>query len=105
MFSFRHRVQTGCGAHPASYPMGTGGSFLGSKAAEREAHHSLPTSVEVKNASSYTSASKYVFMLWCLIKQWIRIHIHSVVLSSAETTLPFYVFLIKGKGKFVPVLN
>jgi len=27
----RHRVQTGYGAHPTSYPMDTGGSFLGSK--------------------------------------------------------------------------
>jgi hypothetical protein len=26
-------VQIGCGAHPASYPMGTGSSFPGSKAA------------------------------------------------------------------------
>jgi hypothetical protein len=24
-----HAVQTGSGAHPVSYPMGTGGSFLG----------------------------------------------------------------------------
>jgi hypothetical protein len=31
-FSFRHHVQTGSGAHPASYPMGTGGSFPGGKA-------------------------------------------------------------------------
>jgi hypothetical protein len=29
-----HVVQTGSGAHLASYPMGTGGFFLGSKAAE-----------------------------------------------------------------------
>jgi len=28
-----YRVQTGSGAHPASYPMGTGGSFLGGKVA------------------------------------------------------------------------
>jgi len=28
-----NRVQNGSGAHPASYPMGTGGSFLGGKAA------------------------------------------------------------------------
>jgi len=28
-----HRVQTGCGAHPASYPMNTRGSFPGGKAA------------------------------------------------------------------------
>jgi hypothetical protein len=25
--NFRHSVQTGFGAHPASYPMGTGGFF------------------------------------------------------------------------------
>jgi hypothetical protein len=32
-FSLHHRVQNGSGAHPASYPMGTRGSFLGAKAA------------------------------------------------------------------------
>jgi hypothetical protein len=26
-----HSVQTGSGAHPVSYPMGTGGSFPGGK--------------------------------------------------------------------------
>jgi hypothetical protein len=33
-FSFHHRVQTGSGAHIASYPVGTRISFPGSKAAE-----------------------------------------------------------------------
>jgi hypothetical protein len=32
-FSFLHVVQTGSGAHPVSYPMGTGGSFPRVKAA------------------------------------------------------------------------
>jgi hypothetical protein len=32
-FSFHHRVQTGSGTRPASYPMGTRGSFPGAKAA------------------------------------------------------------------------
>jgi hypothetical protein len=32
-FSLLHSVQTGSGVHPASYPMGTGGYFPGSKAA------------------------------------------------------------------------
>jgi hypothetical protein len=32
-FSLHHRVQIGSGAHPASYPMGKGGSFPGGKAA------------------------------------------------------------------------
>jgi hypothetical protein len=33
-FSLHHRVQNGPGTHPASYPMGTRGSFPGGKAAE-----------------------------------------------------------------------
>jgi hypothetical protein len=32
-FSLHHRVQNGSGVHPASYPMGTRGSFPGGKAA------------------------------------------------------------------------
>jgi hypothetical protein len=32
-FSIHHRLQNGSGAHPASYPMDTRGSFPGGKAA------------------------------------------------------------------------
>jgi hypothetical protein len=32
-FSLHHRVQTGSGAHPVSYPMGNRGSFPGGKEA------------------------------------------------------------------------
>jgi hypothetical protein len=32
-FSLHHRIQNASGAHPASYPMGTRGSFPGGKAA------------------------------------------------------------------------
>jgi len=32
-FSLHYYVQNGSGANPASYPMGTGGSFPGGKAA------------------------------------------------------------------------
>jgi hypothetical protein len=41
-FSLLQRVQTGSGAQPASYPMGTAPSFHGGKAARREA----PTNAE-----------------------------------------------------------
>jgi hypothetical protein len=34
IYSLHHRVQNGSGTHPASYPMGTWGSFPGDKAAE-----------------------------------------------------------------------
>jgi hypothetical protein len=44
------KVQTSSGAHPASYPMGTGGPFPGGKARQgRDADHSPPSSAEVKN--------------------------------------------------------
>jgi len=46
--------QTGSGAHPVSYLMGTGGSFLGVKRPWRKADHSPPSSAEVKNAWGYT---------------------------------------------------
>jgi hypothetical protein len=46
--SLFHVVQTGSGTHPASYPMSTGGSFLGDKWQGREADLSPPTSAEVK---------------------------------------------------------
>jgi hypothetical protein len=42
-------ASTGSGAHPASYPMGTGSPFPGSKAQpRRDADHSPPSSAEVK---------------------------------------------------------
>jgi hypothetical protein len=49
-FSSSSCIQTGSGTHPASYPMGTGGSFPGGKARPgRDADHSPPSSAEVKN--------------------------------------------------------
>jgi hypothetical protein len=48
-FSSTLCVQTGSGAHPASYTMGTGGSFPRGKARPgRDADHSPPSSAEVK---------------------------------------------------------
>jgi hypothetical protein len=61
-FPLLHVVQTGSGAHPASYPMETGDSFPGVKWPGREAHNSSPTSAEVKKTWIYTSTPPYVFM-------------------------------------------
>jgi hypothetical protein len=54
-FSLHHRVQTGSGAHPATYSLGTRDSSLGIKLPGRETDHSSPSSAKVKNAWSYTS--------------------------------------------------
>jgi hypothetical protein len=49
-FSLHQHVQTGSGAHPASYPMCTGGPFPGGKAwPGRDADHLPPSSAGVKN--------------------------------------------------------
>jgi hypothetical protein len=51
-----HRVRTDFGAHPASYPMGTG-----VKQPEREADHSSPNAIP--------PLSQYAFMAWCSVKE------------------------------------
>jgi hypothetical protein len=49
-FSFYLYVQTGCGAHPASYTVGTGDVFPGAKTRPgRDGDHSPPSRTEVKN--------------------------------------------------------
>jgi hypothetical protein len=48
-FSSSLCVQTGSGAHPVSYPVGTGSPFPGGKARPgRDADHSPQSSAEVK---------------------------------------------------------
>jgi hypothetical protein len=47
--SLLHKVETGSGAHPASYAIGTGGCFPGVKRQQREADYSPLSIAEVKN--------------------------------------------------------
>jgi hypothetical protein len=56
-------VNTGSTAKVASYTVGTGSLSSWVKRPGREADHSPPSSVEVKNAWSYTSTPPYVFMV------------------------------------------
>jgi hypothetical protein len=56
--NFPLTVQTGCGAHPASYPTGTGALSLGVKHQGLQAYHSPPTSAEVKKMWVYTSTPR-----------------------------------------------
>jgi hypothetical protein len=67
-FSALHVIQTGSGAHPAYYPMGTGGDFPGLKRPGSEADRSPPSSTEIKNGAAISpSPPPYVFMAYCLI--------------------------------------
>jgi hypothetical protein len=62
-----HHNHTGSGAHPASYPMGTGTLSSVVKWPGLESDH-LPSSADVKNTWNYTSPPTHVYMAWCLIK-------------------------------------
>jgi hypothetical protein len=56
-FSLLHSVQTDYGAHPASYPIGPGGSFPRSNVARARADHPPPSSAKVKNGGAITPLS------------------------------------------------
>jgi len=56
-------LATDSGAHPTSYPVGTG-----LRRPRCEVDHSHPSSAEVKNTWSYTSTAPYVSMAWYFVK-------------------------------------
>jgi hypothetical protein len=60
-------VQTGSEAHPASYPVGTGGTIPGRKArSERNADHSLPFNAPLSASMAYSGTALFVhFCKWC----------------------------------------
>jgi hypothetical protein len=66
-FSLRHHVQTGSGAHPASYPMCTGGSFPRSG-----------RGVKLITHPHLVPRSKDVFMAWYLVKQRGNFTFHTI---------------------------
>jgi hypothetical protein len=48
IFSFHHNLQTGWGAHTASWPVGTGALCSGVKRSIREDNYSPPSSADVR---------------------------------------------------------
>jgi hypothetical protein len=68
-FSLHHRVQTGSGAQPASYPMGTRGSFSGGRngrGVKLTTHlHLVPRS---RMRGAIPPLPQSAFMVWCLVK-------------------------------------
>jgi hypothetical protein len=84
-YSFlRHHVQTGSRAHSASCPMVLGYLLPVVNQPNREADHSPPSTVEVKNARIFIPAPSYVFLSWC----W-----------SAGTNVPLYLSPLLTEGR------
>jgi hypothetical protein len=86
--SLHHRVQTGSGAHPASYPMGARGSFLGSKLTTHL--HLVPRS---RMRGGISPLSQYAFMAWCSVKK------------STGTTLPLRLPYVETKKFYDNMLH
>jgi hypothetical protein len=71
-FHLRHRGQTGCGAHPASSPMGAKGSFSGGggecgRSVKLTTYLHLVLKLRILGA--VFPLPQYGFMAWCLVKQ------------------------------------
>jgi hypothetical protein len=86
----RYRIQTGSGAHPASYPMGAEGSFPEVKRPRCEADHSPQSSAEVMNVWSYTSRTQYTSMTWWSVKAQGQLYLYltSPTFMEPEDSLP-----------------
>jgi hypothetical protein len=80
-FSLHHRIQTGSGAHPASYPMGTKGSFPeGWSGLDVKQTTRLHPCRGQRISVAIPPLSQYSFMVWRSVKK------------STGTTLPYSVF-------------
>jgi hypothetical protein len=64
-----HHVQTGSGAHPASYSMGTRDSFPGSKAAGAWSWSLTPIFPRSRMRGDIPLLPQYAFMGWCSVKK------------------------------------
>jgi len=67
-FSLRHHVQTGSGAHPASHPMGVGGSFTGGKRPGVKLTSHLYLIPRLIRCGAIPPLPLYDFIAWCLVK-------------------------------------
>ena len=83
---FSAPVQTGPGAHPVSYIMGTG-SFLGVKRPGRGVDHPPPSSAEVKERAElhlFSSGPSWPVVGWTLLHHQFAIRLHCVQGTSVS---------------------
>jgi hypothetical protein len=84
-FSLLHRVQNGSGAHPASYPMGTRGSFLGDKGAGAWSWPLTPSSAEVKERMELIHPfPQYAFKAWCSAKAQGQLYLSTLAAGNSK---------------------
>jgi hypothetical protein len=79
-----HRVQTSSGAHPASYPMGTRGSFPGMKLTTHI--HLVPRS---RLRGAIPPLPHYAFMAWCSVKARKQLYLYLYLTHARRNTHTF----------------
>jgi hypothetical protein len=67
-FFLRHRVQTGSGSHPASYPTGSGALSPGVRGWGVKLTTHLHLVPRLRKREAIPPLPQYVFMAWCLVK-------------------------------------
>jgi hypothetical protein len=88
--SLHHRVQNSSGAHPASYPMGTRGSFPGGKAAGAWSWPLSSISCRGQRMSgAIPPLSQYAFMAWCLVKAQGQLYLYLIHTHTHTHTQPY----------------
>jgi hypothetical protein len=87
-FTLQHHVQTGSGAHAASYPVGTGALSLGVKQLGHEADHSPIYSAEAKECMELYLHPQYNFMVWCLVKHRDKFTFTFIMFSNTFNLCP-----------------
>jgi hypothetical protein len=80
-FSLQHRVQNGSGAHPASCPLGTRGSFPGGKAAGAWSWPHLHLVPRSRMRGAILPLPQYAFMAWCWLKAQGQLYLTLPLLS------------------------
>jgi hypothetical protein len=85
-FSLLYCFQTGSGAHPASYPMGSGGSFLGGKVARAWTTH-LHLFPKLKMRGDIPPLPQYAFMARCLSKGYVFMTIFTFIPEHQDEKL------------------
>jgi hypothetical protein len=76
-------VHITCGSHSASYPLATGGTFLGVNHLRHEADHSSPYSHKVKNGWRYTSPLACIHNV---LLNWVQKQLYLLPLSISDCT-------------------
>jgi hypothetical protein len=91
--SLHHRIQNGSGAHRASYPMGTGGSFPGGKAAGTWSWPLISIQCRGQRMNeAIPPLTHYAFMAWCSVKAQGQLYVYRTLSCNINCSVFYNMF-------------